>query len=111
MNYISRRICALEGSSVNISSKYSYPDDKQPRSKCWYKRKSGEKEVKLTEDTVHLQYLDNMNNQHILRIKNLKKTDSAEYKFRLQNDDKRWWGNPHKVTLIVSGNSYLYTFL
>ncbi|XP_044200760.1 uncharacterized protein LOC122976370 [Thunnus albacares] len=105
VNYIRRRICTLEGSSVDISSKYLYPDNQQPESKVWYKiKRSGEEEaVKPTEDAVRVQYLDNMNNQHILRIKNLKKTDSAEYIFRLLKDRWRWRGDPPGVTLIVSG--------
>ncbi|XP_067434413.1 uncharacterized protein [Thunnus thynnus] len=104
VNYIRRRICALEGSSVNISSEYLHPDNQQPVSKVWYKiKRSGEEEaVKPTEDAVHVQYHDNMNNQHILRIKNLKKTDSAEYTFRLLKDDEVQKGNPPGVTLIVS---------
>ncbi|XP_044200792.1 uncharacterized protein LOC122976405 [Thunnus albacares] len=105
VNYIRRRICALEGSSVNISSEYLYPDNQQPVSKVWYKiKRSGEEEaVEQTEDAVRMRYLDNMNNQHILRIKNLKKTDSAEYTFRLLKDDVVRKGDPPGVTLIVSG--------
>ncbi|XP_067441442.1 contactin-1-like isoform X1 [Thunnus thynnus] len=103
VNYIRRRICALEGSSVDISSEYLYPDNQQPESKVWYKiKRNGEEEaVKQTEDAVRMRYLD-MNNQHILRIKNLKKTDSAEYIFRLLKDDEVRKGNPPGVTLIVS---------
>ncbi|XP_047433386.1 uncharacterized protein LOC125003475 [Mugil cephalus] len=37
VNYISRSICALKGSSVNISSEYSHPDNQQSESKLWYK--------------------------------------------------------------------------
>ena len=96
---------------MNISSEYLYPDNQQPVSKVWYKiKRSGEEEaVEPTEDAVRVQYLD-MNNQHILRIKNLKKTDSAEYTFRLLKDDVIRKGDPPGVTLIVSGNSCLYTF-
>ncbi|XP_053181703.1 sialoadhesin-like [Scomber japonicus] len=50
-----------------------------------------------------MQYIDNTNNQHILRINNLKKTDSAEYTFRLQKDDGGWKSNRLGVTLSVSG--------
>ena len=73
---------------MDISSEYLYPDNQQPESKVWYKiKRSGEEEaVEPTEDAVRMQYHDNMNNQHILRIKNLKKTDSAEYIFRLLKD-------------------------
>ena len=97
---------------MNISSEYLHPDNKQPGSKFWYKiKRSGKHEfVNVTKDAVRLQYLDNKNNQNILRIKNLKKTDSAKYTFRLQNDDGVWKDNPSGVTLIVSGNSCLFTF-
>ncbi|CAK6972965.1 uncharacterized protein LOC121910145 isoform X3, partial [Scomber scombrus] len=104
VNYIRRRICALEGSSVDISSQYLYPDNKKPRSKFWYKiKRSGEGEaVKPTEDTGRVQHVDIMNNQHILRINNLKKNDSAEYTFGFQKDDGGSNSNPLGVTLIVS---------
>ncbi|XP_062291405.1 sialoadhesin-like [Scomber scombrus] len=105
INYIRRRICALEGSSVNISSDYLYPVNKEPRSKVWYKmnRSGKEKAVKPTEDAGRMQHVNNMNNQHILRINNLKKNDSAEYTFKLQTDDGGSKTNPLGVTLIVSG--------
>ncbi|XP_044200829.1 uncharacterized protein LOC122976424 [Thunnus albacares] len=111
VNYIRRRICALEGSSVNISSEYLYPDNQQPVSKVWYKiKRSGVYEiVRPTKGAVRVQYLDNMNKQHILRINNLNKNDSAEYTFILQKDKWTWRADP-PVTLIVSGNSCLYTF-
>ncbi|XP_053181750.1 sialoadhesin-like [Scomber japonicus] len=77
----------------------------KPSSKVWYTiKRSGEEEaVALIEDAGRVQYDDNMNNQHILRINNLKKTDSAEYTFRLQKDDGGWKSNRLGVTLIVSG--------
>ena len=97
---------------MNISTQYLYPDNKKPSSKVWYKiKRSGEEEaVEPTEDAGRVQYVDNMNNQHILRINNLKKTDSAEYTFRLLTDDGGWKSNRLGVTLIVSGNFCLCTF-
>ncbi|XP_025763492.1 uncharacterized protein LOC109202520 isoform X1 [Oreochromis niloticus] len=79
LNYVHSRICALEGSSVNISSKYSHPDYVQIQSKCWYKVKREAEQ--LTEDAGHVEYDDSMKNQHILRLKKLKRDDSAEYRF------------------------------
>lgn len=70
-------------------------------------KRSGEAD-ELTEDAVHVQYHD-MNNLHILTINNLKKTDSAEYIFRLHNDHVGQKVKLHGVTLIVSVNSHLYT--
>ncbi|XP_044200637.1 uncharacterized protein LOC122976286 [Thunnus albacares] len=106
VNYVRRRICALEDSSVNISSNYSYPNNQRPKSKLWYKiTAGGEEEVeKVNKLAGRVEYHDSVNNQHILRIKQLKKNDSAKYIFR--------WGQHHGgrkqryfpgVTLVVTG--------
>ncbi|XP_054472021.1 uncharacterized protein LOC129105141 [Anoplopoma fimbria] len=103
-NYVSRRICALEGSSVNISSEYSYPNY-QPTSKLWLKIKRRVKEdvKEPLKAEGRVKYHDNMKNQHILTISNLKKDDSAEYTFTLL-DDHRWvWSDSPGVTLVVTG--------
>ncbi|XP_069022928.1 uncharacterized protein [Embiotoca jacksoni] len=87
VNYVSRRICALQGSSVNISSKYFHPDTQQPTSKSWYKKNRSGKE-ELVEASGDVEDYDERNNHHhILTIKNLKKNDSAQYTFRLQRED------------------------
>ncbi|XP_063331220.1 carcinoembryonic antigen-related cell adhesion molecule 21-like [Pelmatolapia mariae] len=88
LNYVHSRICALEGSSVNISSKYSHPDYEQIQSKCWYKFKGNAEEEaeQLTEDADHVEYDDIMKNQHILRLKKLKRDDSAEYRFTITTE-------------------------
>ncbi|XP_019216142.1 sialoadhesin isoform X3 [Oreochromis niloticus] len=87
VNYVSRRICALEGSSVNIISKYSHPDDMKPEFKLWIKKwRTGDKE--RIEPSGRVEYHDNVKNQHILTIKNLTKNDSGEYTFILKRHDK-----------------------
>ncbi|GLD74887.1 uncharacterized protein AKAME5_002621900 [Lates japonicus] len=85
VNYVSRMICALQGSSVNISSEYSYPQDRQSKSKFWYKLTKGEAAV--IEAAGRVEYHDSMKNHHILRIDKLKKNDSAKYIFRVLTDD------------------------
>uniref|UniRef100_A0A8P4KPW8 Ig-like domain-containing protein n=2 Tax=Dicentrarchus labrax TaxID=13489 RepID=A0A8P4KPW8_DICLA len=112
VNYISRRICALQGSSVNISSEYSYPYHQLPQSKSWFKiTRSGKEEVKeLIEAAGHVEYYDNMKNHHILRINNLKKNDSAEYTFRLQRQNGEWkQSDSPGVTLVVTGLEVKFT--
>ncbi|CAI5681166.1 unnamed protein product [Oreochromis niloticus] len=101
LNYVHSRICALEGSSVNISSKYSHPDYEQIQSKCWYKVKREAEQ--LTEDADHVEYDDSMKNQHILRLKKLKRDDSAEYRFTIttENEEVNQSDFPG-VTLIVT---------
>ncbi|KAI3352540.1 hypothetical protein L3Q82_005479 [Scortum barcoo] len=105
VNYVRRRICALKGSSVNISSEYLHPDNQQPKNKFWYRRsQSGERKTeKLTEAAGRVEYHDNMKTRHVLRIQNLKKSDSAEYKFRLQQDhNEREKSDLPGVFLIVT---------
>ncbi|XP_039469163.1 sialoadhesin-like isoform X4 [Oreochromis aureus] len=92
VNYVSRRICALEGSSVNITSEYSHPDNMKPEFKCWSKkwRKDKVEVEELIEAAGRVEYQDNMKNQHILTINNLKKNDSGGYTFRFNKDHKKW---------------------
>ncbi|XP_035772278.1 uncharacterized protein LOC118456011 [Neolamprologus brichardi] len=92
VNYVSRRICALEGSSVNITSEYSHPDDMKPRFKCWSKkwRKDKVEVEELIEAAGRVEYQENMRNQHILTINNLKKNDSGGYTFRFKRDHEGW---------------------
>ncbi|XP_039858304.1 B-cell receptor CD22-like [Simochromis diagramma] len=87
VNYVSRRICALEGSSVNITSEYSHPDNMKPEFK-WRKDKVEDEE--LIEAAGRVEYQDNMKNQHILTINNLKKNDSGGYTFRFNKDHEGW---------------------
>uniref|UniRef100_A0AAZ1X7I1 Ig-like domain-containing protein n=1 Tax=Oreochromis aureus TaxID=47969 RepID=A0AAZ1X7I1_OREAU len=92
VNYVSRRICALEGSSVNITSEYSHPDNMKPKFKCWSKkwRKDKVEVEELIESAGRVEYQDNMKNQHILTINNLKKNDSGGYTFRFNKDHEGW---------------------
>ncbi|KAL7405049.1 hypothetical protein ABVT39_023145 [Epinephelus coioides] len=112
VNYDSRRICALEGSSVNITSEYSYPDNQQPKAKLWYKiKRMGKKAAeRLTEAAGRVEYHENKKNHHILRIKNLKRNDSAEYIFRLITNEGGWKQTGLSVvTLIVTDLKVKFT--
>ncbi|XP_027138150.1 uncharacterized protein LOC113746486 isoform X3 [Larimichthys crocea] len=106
VNYVSRRICALQGSSVNISSEYLHPENQQPKSKGWYKIKRSVEEdaEELIKAAGRVEYHDNMKNHHILTINDLKKNDSAEYTFRLQEENGEWKQSDFSgVTLVVTG--------
>ncbi|XP_008303997.1 sialoadhesin-like [Stegastes partitus] len=76
LNCFNRRICALEGSSVNISNELSHPGTKSLKSKLWYKGNINSKQGQL--DRRNMEY-DDMKKQNILRLKNLKRNDSGEY--------------------------------
>ncbi|XP_078131266.1 uncharacterized protein LOC144533619 isoform X2 [Sander vitreus] len=104
VNYVRRTICALEGSSVNISSEYTFPKNSRPTSKIWYKKSSGNQEKEeLSQVAGRVEYHDK-NNHHILTINNLKKNDSAEYTFRLGRKKKKWKESDFPaVMLVVTG--------
>ncbi|XP_032384682.1 B-cell receptor CD22 isoform X2 [Etheostoma spectabile] len=105
VNYVRRRICALEGSSVNISSEYSR-HKWAVMNHFWNKGKQGDGQdaLNLTEYAGRVEIHDNKKNYTILRINDLKTNDSAEYTFRLHKDDKEWKQSASPgVTLVVTG--------
>ncbi|XP_053275373.1 uncharacterized protein LOC128437303 isoform X1 [Pleuronectes platessa] len=102
VNYVNRRICALQGSSVNISSEYSHPYYQQPKYKSWYKSRRSDMAAgeELIRNTHRIKFHEVMN-IHILTINKLNKNDSAEYIFRIGSDAGRWSAVPW-VTLVVT---------
>ena len=109
VNYMKQRICALIGSSVNISCNYSYPTGHQLLEGYWFTTWESREEnpTKLTEVSHYegrVEFSGQTRNHHILTIKNLTESDSAEYKFRFHTNQKggRYGGYPG-VTLNVTG--------
>ncbi|XP_034448733.1 uncharacterized protein LOC117766097 [Hippoglossus hippoglossus] len=102
VNYVNRRICALQGSSVNISSEYSDPKNNQSMSKLWYKNRRSDMAAgeELITNTDRIKFHGVMNS-HILTIYKLNKNDSAEYIFRIRSNAGRWPAVPG-VTLVVT---------
>ncbi|XP_034446384.1 uncharacterized protein LOC117764569 [Hippoglossus hippoglossus] len=102
VNYVNRRICALKGSSVNISSEYSDPFNQQSKSKLWYKNRRSDMAAgeELIKSTDRIKFHGVMKS-HILTIKELNKNDSAEYIFRIGSDAGKWPAVPG-VTLLVT---------
>lgn len=105
VNYASRRLCALEDSSVNLISKYWRPRSQRHNKGQWHKvkRRDEEDAEPLTKDADRVEFPASLNNYHTLRINNLKKNDSAEYTFTLNHE----WAQSDLpgVTLVVTGNT------
>ncbi|XP_069387102.1 B-cell receptor CD22-like [Paralichthys olivaceus] len=102
VSYVNRRICALGGSSVNISSEYSDPYNQTSKSKLWYKKRRSDVEAgELIKSTGRIKFKDTVMNHHILTINKLNKNDSAEYIFRTEGDAGKW-SALHGVTLVVT---------
>lgn len=107
-SYVSRRICAVEGSSVNVPSEY-LPYRQLACKRLFKMRRSGEDDAKeLGDDAGHLEYHDNVDGSCILRIKKLRKDDSGEYTFRNPEKHRRWkWSDYPGVTLVVTGETFI----
>ncbi|XP_067441982.1 B-cell receptor CD22-like [Thunnus thynnus] len=110
VTYTSTQICALKGSTVNISCTYRYPPRKNGRDAevektFWFTKLSNNEPVDLRTDSEYsgrVQYHCDKNDC-TLRITDLRESDSAEYKFRFITNQPggRFTGSPG-VTLTVT---------
>ncbi|XP_038559545.1 uncharacterized protein LOC119891742 [Micropterus salmoides] len=110
VTYTSTRICALKGSTVEISCTYTYPSringrDTIVQETFWFTQMNRYVPVDLRKDsryTGRLQYSCS-NNICTLRITDLRESDSAQYKlmFITNQPDGRFTGSPG-VTLSVT---------
>uniref|UniRef100_A0A8C8EIQ8 B-cell receptor CD22 n=1 Tax=Oncorhynchus tshawytscha TaxID=74940 RepID=A0A8C8EIQ8_ONCTS len=96
--YAKRSICALKGSSVDISCTYTYPHGHIPKDTFWFTQgKSTKEPTDLKKDPNYLnrlEYHGNEDSDCTLRIKDLKDSDSAEYKFRLVTAEGKYVSSP-----------------
>ncbi|XP_038568196.1 uncharacterized protein LOC119898104 [Micropterus salmoides] len=110
VTYTSTQICALKGSTVEISCTYTYPSringrDTTVQESFWFTQMNGDVPVDLRTDSEYagrLQYSCS-NNICTLRITDLRESDSAEYKFMFITNQPggRFTGSPG-VTLSVT---------
>ncbi|XP_016298358.1 sialoadhesin-like [Sinocyclocheilus anshuiensis] len=79
VTYTSRRVCALVGSTVDISCTYSHPSGSTVYNTFWhYVQPGGFKDLREDQDFAgRVEYVGNK-----LRVKELKISDSGEYRFR-----------------------------
>ncbi|XP_045886743.1 uncharacterized protein LOC123957736 [Micropterus dolomieu] len=110
VTYTDRSICAVKGSSVNISCIYnSYDTD--IRSKFWF---SPERSLQwqnpsqpedLSEDSQYagrVQVLETERGRSTLRITDLRESDSAEYHFKFTAGSFEWRSSLPGTTLTVT---------
>ncbi|XP_076146137.1 B-cell receptor CD22-like isoform X2 [Alosa pseudoharengus] len=107
VTYTHQEICAVEGSSVDITCYYSYPSGYAVTTPLWFSSLgSGERmdfSVKNTYDN-HVEYIGNKNNDCSLRIKELSLNHKGKYHFRFEtNDTTGRWNGKTDVSLSVAG--------
>ncbi|XP_054866350.1 B-cell receptor CD22-like [Amphiprion ocellaris] len=107
VTYTPDHICALDGSAVDISCTYTYPSTGNDRVEeiIWFTKVFSTDAVDLRRDsdyTGRVQYYCKPNSCTV-RKTSLRKSNSAEYKFRIITNYGSFTGSPG-VTLYVTGN-------
>ncbi|KAJ8001584.1 hypothetical protein DPEC_G00170990 [Dallia pectoralis] len=101
--YSTQSISALKGSTVELSCSYTYPTG-TVISTFWYRKYDRHNNpLNLIEDPDYkdrVTYHISDTNNHKVIIKDLRKSDSVEYMFRIKKDVDSWTGHPG-VTLTV----------
>uniref|UniRef100_A0A668RL20 Ig-like domain-containing protein n=1 Tax=Oreochromis aureus TaxID=47969 RepID=A0A668RL20_OREAU len=102
VNYSNRSICAVKGSSVDISSTYnSYESPIQSTS--WFR--SGHGSEDLREDSQYagrVEVIETERGRSTLRIRDLTESDSAEYHFKFNTQSFEWGSSLPGTTLTVT---------
>ncbi|XP_062244213.1 B-cell receptor CD22-like isoform X3 [Platichthys flesus] len=110
VNYINRNICAFKGSSVDISCSYNSHSD-PITSKSWFVAEREDVQLhrpqavdllKDPEFTARVQVLDPWRGRSTLRIKNLRLSDSAQYRFTFKSQRFEWERSFPGTTLTVT---------
>ncbi|XP_036953192.1 B-cell receptor CD22-like [Acanthopagrus latus] len=110
VTYSSTEICALKGSTVNMSCTYRYPSQNinpkmEVKERFWFTKMSRNQPLDLRTDSDYQDRVEYSCSEKScsLRIRDLRESDSAEYKFRFITNQPggRYTGSPG-VTLRVT---------
>ncbi|XP_076874362.1 sialoadhesin-like isoform X2 [Brachyhypopomus gauderio] len=102
VTYFTQSICALIGSSVDIHSYYTFPDQQPAPQPAWYTRlHPQDKELSHVDDRV--EFFSHRANVSTLRLKNLTESDSAEYLLQLKTPYRIHTYGFAGVSLSVTG--------
>lgn len=106
MLYNERSICALKGSTVDISCTYSTYYSSQVASKFWF-TKNDPRDLSLDDRyKARGELFEKSKGQSTLRINNLMESDSADYRFRFTTNGKFAWESTLPGTILtVAGKS------
>ncbi|XP_067087919.1 uncharacterized protein [Osmerus mordax] len=108
VTYTLQSVCALRGSSVDLSCSYTYPSDLTVTTTFWFTTwKTGERRQNLRLDpeyTGRVQYRGDKKREATLTITDLRERDADVYKFRFitEQHEETYTGHPG-VTLSVTG--------
>ncbi|XP_058237740.1 uncharacterized protein LOC131347596 [Hemibagrus wyckioides] len=102
VSYSTQTVCSLIGSSVDLHSYYTFPNNYKVTEVLWF-IKELEDVRKDEEYQGRVQYTQSSQNDCSLRITNLRERDAQTYRFRFYTDDPtgKYTGKPG-VTLSVT---------
>ncbi|XP_055767678.1 B-cell receptor CD22-like [Salvelinus fontinalis] len=107
VTYTPQRICALRGSTVDLSCSYTYPSGTVTKTRWFTEWGTGVEPKYLGQDPEnagHVKYRGDKEKDCTLRITDLRERDSATYRFRLQTDQEGGtYTGQLGVTLSVTG--------
>uniref|UniRef100_A0A8C2Z534 Ig-like domain-containing protein n=1 Tax=Cyclopterus lumpus TaxID=8103 RepID=A0A8C2Z534_CYCLU len=108
VTYTPPELCAVRGSAVELLCTYTHPSRIQPRdisNTLWFTEEEHGDPVDLEQDSEYAGRVEYRCSEKrcSLRIKNLRESDSAEYKFMFMTNqpDEKYTGSPG-VTLSVT---------
>ncbi|XP_063739741.1 carcinoembryonic antigen-related cell adhesion molecule 1-like isoform X1 [Eleginops maclovinus] len=108
VTYSSTEICAVKGSTVEINCRYTYPSRwrggvNTVEKTFWFTKQKDGEPVDLRTDSEYAGRVETLckNNICTLRIRNLRESDSAQYRFKFKTNQEGFEGSPG-VTLSVT---------
>ncbi|XP_064817304.1 B-cell receptor CD22-like isoform X2 [Oncorhynchus masou masou] len=102
VTYTHQKICALKGTTVDISCSYTYPSNHEIKQAFWFTKWSGMEAEDLSSVPGyegHIEYLGDKESDCTLRITDLRLSDSAGYMFRFITSGGKFHGTPVSLTV------------
>ncbi|KAI4881094.1 hypothetical protein NFI96_029121, partial [Prochilodus magdalenae] len=106
VTYADRRVCVLEGSSVEFPCTYTYPGNPKVTSVFWYYHQQGKDPEDLSVDgqfAGRVEFIGDKERTCTLRMRDVRKTDSREYFFRIitETEKERFSGKPGVILNVT----------
>ncbi|XP_034150150.1 uncharacterized protein LOC106024179 isoform X5 [Esox lucius] len=105
VSYTHQSVCALKGSTVNISCTFSHPNSQNVTDKTWFNKwDSGviHDLIQNPEFAGRVEYHRTTDKDSTLTVTDLRESDSAEYKFRFTSNKVTWGYSFPGTTLTVT---------
>ncbi|XP_053532491.1 sialoadhesin-like isoform X2 [Ictalurus punctatus] len=103
VTYRDKRVCAVEGSSVEFAGSYSHPSDLSVSEVFWHYFQRGKVFQDLKQETQFTNRVEyvKQDKSSTLKMKNLTKKDSGEYRLRFLIDGEGFSGRPGVVLSVT----------